>query len=77
MRKVSYSYGDDAGNVASVELDAEKECGGNVTESQHVTISLTQGETVYRIDTTQSNPLAAFLRKQGTKQAKRGRKVQS
>lgn len=74
MRKATYTYTDDAAQAVKVETDDSKTA-GNVTESQYARITLTQGETVYIVDTAQSNPIAAYCRKVGTKQAKRGRKA--
>lgn len=69
----TYSVTDDLAGV-TVEADDSAEA-GNVSASQAVRITLTQGETVYVSDTTQASAIAALLRKRGAKQAKRGRKA--
>jgi hypothetical protein len=83
-RKLTPSYTDDLSNVSGVTLSTTEGEDGKVTEdtagaslsaSQRVQVTLTQGDTVYIVDTSQASPVAALLRKAGTKQAKRGRKA--
>jgi len=70
---VSKSYSDDLpGVTVAQEEGAEAK---TLNESQRVTLTMTQGEHVYIVDTAQSSPLAALIRKAGTKQKKRGRKA--
>lgn len=84
-RTLTPSYTDDLSNVsgitlASVEVDGktvEAEAGASLSASQRVQVTLTQGDKVYLVDTSQASPIAALIRKAGTKQAKRGRKASS
>lgn len=83
-RKLTPSYTDDASNVEGVTIaqttgedgkQSDAEAGASLSASQRVAITMTQGDSVYLMDTSQSNPLAAYVRRVGIKQAKRGRKA--
>jgi hypothetical protein len=83
-RKLTPSYTDDLSNVSGVTFsettdEAGKvttdEAGSSLSASQRVSVTLTQGESVYLVDTSQASPIAALIRKAGVKQAKRGRKA--
>jgi hypothetical protein len=84
-RTLTPSYSDDLSNVESVQFKStevdgktvEVESGASLSASQRVSVTLTQGESVYLVDTSQASPIAALLRKAGVKQAKRGRKASS
>lgn len=78
-RQVSFT--DDLSNVEGVTFaqeDGKKiDAGANLTSAQAVRIVLTDGESVWPIDTARQNPVVALLKAQGQKQKKRGRKTQS
>lgn len=71
-KHTTYSVTDDLAGVTVAEDDSAE--GGSVSASQAVYVTLTQGETVYRVDTSQGSPIAALLRKRGVKQGRKGRK---
>lgn len=73
IKQTTYSFTDDLAGV-TVQEDETAEA-GVVSASQAVYVTLTQGESVYRVDTSQGSPLAALLRKRGVKTSKKGRKA--
>lgn len=87
VKNATYTYSDDLSNVEALTIkqtdadDAGKTsdvpAGASLAASQRVSIQMTQGDTVYLIDTAQANTVAALIRSAGVKQKKRGAKAQA